>query len=488
MDAKFVFNQLFWFYLSYFLIVIAYYFIFGIIGLIEAGRRMHEDQIEDYESLNHSHFTLPVSILVPAHNEESCIRNTMLSILGLNYRNYEVIVIDDDSTDKTFDVLQGMLDLEAEDIPYRDHFKSGTIKGLYRSKRYEHIRVIRKFSRGHKAGALNAGLNLAKHRYVCVIDSDTLLEPNALLQVMTHAEKAPERVIGVSSFFGISNGFTVQDGKVIKRRWRANLLGDFQQLEYIRSFIGTRIGWSRLNSLPILSGAFAVWEKRFLLHIGGFSGQYSSEDMEITFHAQKDSRRGGKAKYEILFLPYVAGWTLGPETIKSLMTQRNRWQRVATEAMAHYAPMFLNPRYGTFGMVTLPYFLFYEVLGAVIEISSVIVTTLGFLTGLMNVGQYASFLLFLVLFQSLTTMIPLWVFNYRQKLFDTGGLLYMIMLSFFEMLTYRWITTAARVQGLYDFCCGNHAFTRMERPAQNSRGNSDHTSPLKDEETEAAVR
>lgn len=452
----------FYLFFLYFALVMVYYLFLGVLALFESYRRRKQDDAEEPGVFFVSTFSIPVTILVPARNEEAWIGNVVQAILKLDYPEFELIVIDDGSTDDTMKVLCDLLDLDSEHQPYIDRFNSGRIRRILRSRSHPNVRVLSKEGGQKKAGALNAGMNLAKYKYICAIDADTVLEPGALLKVMTEVQKDPENIVGVGSYFGLLNGFDVREGSIVSRDFTKRPLIAYQNLEYIRSFIGNRISWSRMRATPFIAGGFAVWRRDVVVSAGGFSPDYSSEDVEFSFRVRECGLKAGQ-NYRLLMLPYCIGWTLGPSTVRSFVLQRNRWQRVANEAVAKYSHMVFNPRYGAFGCFTLPYFLLYEVLGVFFELASLLVVISGFATGLLSFRVFSTFLAFVVMSQAFVSLLALFVFYRQTKLLKPAHVFYMGVLSVLEFLWYRWILLFAKLQGSAAFLAKIRTFDQFAR-------------------------
>ena len=460
--ARFV-NILFVVYVAYFLLMVIYQLILGVIGFFENRRRNRQDEAEDYSSFSVSTFSQPVSFIVPARNEQEWIGETIQAILNLDYPEFEVIVVNDDSTDRTMDVLNKLLDLQELTNPYADQFNSGKIIGMYRSREHPNVTVLSKASGNKKAGALNAGLNFAKYKYVCVLDADTILEPDALLKIMSQVQREPDNIIGIGSSFGLVNGFKVKDGRIINKSYSYNPLIAYQNIEYIRAFIGNRIAWSRFNSSPIVSGGFGIWRRDILLELGGYDSTFTCEDLEFTFRAQDYITRNSKQNYKILMLPYYVGWTEGPNSVRALVMQRKRWQRVTNETVDYYLHMILNPKYKFFAFAILPYFLLYEVMGVFFEVSSIVLVLAGWLAGWLDVRMFLAFFCLMALTQTLVSLISIGAFMREGQLFKLRDIAFFVLLSFFETFWYRWIISLAKLSGTYGFLRGVRSFDQYVR-------------------------
>jgi GT2 family glycosyltransferase len=231
----------------------------------------------------------PVSILAPAHNEAPTIVESIYSLLALQYAEFEVVVINDGSTDDTLERLVKAFDLQVSSRDFERVAPHKDILGFWTSPLQPKLLVIDK-ANGGKGDALNAGLNLARSPIVCAIDSDSLLERDALLRAIRPFIEDPERVIAVGGAVRIVNGCEVRHGRVEQTGLSRNPLALFQTVEYLRAFLMGRVGWSRLGVLTLISGAFGLFTRADLLAVGGWRLGTVGEDFAVAARPDRNHR------------------------------------------------------------------------------------------------------------------------------------------------------------------------------------------------------
>lgn len=278
-----------------------------------------------------------VSILAPAYNEAPTIVGSVRSLLALQYAEFEVVVINDGSTDDTLEQLITAFELTPVERDYDDVAAHRPIRSLWTSAAQPKLLIIDK-ENGGKGDALNAGLNLARWPLVCAIDSDSLLERDALLRATRPFIEDPERVVAVGGAVRVVNGCRVANGQVEETGLSANPLALFQTVEYLRAFLMARVGWSRLGVLTLISGAFGVFARTELLAVGGWRVDTVGEDFEMVIKLHRRLLRE-KRDYRMVFVPEPVCWTEVPESFAPLGRQRARWQRGLVETTWRHAGM-----------------------------------------------------------------------------------------------------------------------------------------------------
>lgn len=330
-----------------------------------------------------------ISIIAPAYNEEKTIIESANSLLNLVYPDYELIIVNDGSLDKTMNILIKTFDLKRVDFSENNKLNTKYVRGVYKNKSMPKLIVVDK-ENGGKADSLNAGINQSLKEYFCGIDADSILEPDALLKLASRELDAGVETPALGGNVFPANGCTIEKGSIINKAFPKNSLARFQTIEYIRAFMAGRLGWSYANCLLIISGAFGLFRKERVIDVGGYltiTGEYAKdtvgEDMELVVRIGKMMREKG-LKYKIDYVYNANCWTEVPEDLKSLHKQRNRWHRGLIDILTFHKNMMFNPSYGRAGLIAMPYFFIFEFIGAFIEVQGYLMVILAIMLGLMN--------------------------------------------------------------------------------------------------------
>jgi cellulose synthase/poly-beta-1,6-N-acetylglucosamine synthase-like glycosyltransferase len=450
-----------WFVFLYMILVVSFYTILLVISLFQLRKTYGLDEWEPYEELLHLHQTKPVSILVPAYNESVGIMATVRSLLSIEYPEYEIIIVNDGSTDDSMEKLVETFQLVKIKWVIRQQLKTQPVKGVYQSKLYKNLLVIDK-ENGGKADALNAGINVSNFPYFCSIDGDSVLEQTAFLKVMKPIVESDGEVIASGGSIRIANGCEIESGEIVKVGLSRSPLVVMQVIEYLRAFLMGRIGLSRHNLLLIVSGAFGVFSKRWVVDAGGYSHTVG-EDMELVVRLHRYVKEQ-KADKKIVYVPDPVSWTEAPESLKYLRRQRSRWHRGLFESLWIHRRLLFNPKYGSIGMISMPYFLIIEFLGPVVELMGYVIMILTIFLG----GVYLEFaiLLFLlsILYGSVLSMAAVlleeWSVRKFPKASDIGRL---FAYSLTETIWYRPLTVLWRCEGILDVIRQKRGWGEMAR-------------------------
>lgn len=448
--------------LAYFLVLNALYLGVTAVALIQLHLQRGRSYIE-LGRLSASAATLPVSIVVPAYNEAAILRDSVTALLALTYPEFEVIVVNDGSSDSTLATAIRDFALEPQDVFHPTPLGTARVRGVFRSRRHPRLWVIDK-ENGGWADALNAGLNLARYPFVAHVDADCYLETDSLLRLMRPINFAPDETIIVAATIRVANGLEIRDGQIASVSLPRSLVERFQLVEYLSAFVLNRLGWSALNSIPVVSGAGGVWPKRVLMELGGFSTKVTHADIEVTLHAHAMLRARG-VPYRIINAPDATIWTQVPMTWHDLKVQRKRWQRVVFEMLWKYRCVILNPRYDYFGMVCMPYLLVYEGLGPFIEAFSYAFVVVLAVLGWLSLKAAVVFMCFSFGMTAVIRILSLLADVVYFKSHTRRSLLTLSATAFLEPLVYHLAVLGHRMLALLEFLRGRRTHETMVRKA-----------------------
>lgn len=406
-----------------------------------------------YTDLLDSPVTPPVSLLVPAFNEEQGIVQTVLSLLELNYPEKEIIVVDDGSTDGTLDSLIQRFQLLKMDLIYRPLLKTKAPTAFYYNPERPELLVVSK-ENGGKSDALNVGINMARSPYFCTVDADTLIERDALLRLMAPVVHSQENTIVSGGVVRIANGCTLQNGNVVKIDLPKTWLERCQVVEYIRTFLFGRPGWNALGATFITSGAFCLLQREAALKVQGFSSDTVTEDVDIIATLHRHYRKN-KIKYRMVFTTDPICWTEAPHTIAVLARQRRRWQLGLTQTVMKHNQMIGSPRYGLLGLLSVPFHAYVEAIGCVVEAVGTILIPFSFFVGAM---PFSLFLLLMFLAVGYGTLLSMGsVLLQETTLRRYPSLRHVLILmgyAVLENIGYRQLVALFRAQGVLQYFTG----------------------------------
>ncbi|MFA9458385.1 glycosyltransferase [Halalkalibacter sp. AB-rgal2] len=452
--------------LIYMTVVVGFYSVLTLTAFIQLRKERQLDKYEDNEEYLQDYYTKPVSILIPAYNEEAGIIESIRSLLSLQYPQKEMIIINDGSTDHTVERVISHFRMEKIELSYEETLSTASIKAIYQSKMIPSLLLVDK-ENGGKADALNAGMNVSNYPYFCSIDGDSILEQDALLKVMKPIMKSGEEVIASGGSVRVANGCEIQMGKVMKIGLSNKPLVIMQVIEYLRAFFTGRIGLSRHNLLLINSGAFSVFSKKWAMAAGGYSNKTVGEDMELVVRLHRYIREQKQNK-RIVFVSDPVCWTEAPETLKQLGRQRSRWHRGLIESLWTHRKMTLNPRYGVVGTVSFPYYWLVEMIGPIMELLGYAMIIVYLLMGGVYLEFAALLMIVMVVYGSIFSMVAVlleaWSLNRYTNVRD---LVTLFLFSLFETFWFRPLTVIWRFQGCLQWMFKYRKWDTLERKGLN---------------------
>jgi cellulose synthase/poly-beta-1,6-N-acetylglucosamine synthase-like glycosyltransferase len=448
-------------------VLLVIYAILALFSYLAIRIFLKKEAYTNYSHLLDSQLAPGISVLAPAYNEGLSIIMNVQSLLTLNYPLFEIILINDGSTDDSMAQLIKEFELVAVDFAYNAKIKTKPINYIYRSTNtaFSKLTIIDKVNGKSKADAVNAGINVASFDYFVCTDVDCILDKDALLKLIKPVmDEQDKRVIATGATLRIANSCVIDKGVIIQMKPPRNLMARFQEMEYIRAFILGKMGWSYINCVPNVSGGLGLFDKEVAIKAGGYDPLSFGEDMELMVRMCRYAC-DNQIKYAIRYIPTTLCWTEGPSTIKVFKLQRTRWARGLAQLMYAHFKMLFNPKYGRIGMIGFPYNFFFELLAPLVEISGIIYYLYLIITGGVNY-HYALLLLLFVYSYSImiTTIAILWDQIAFRHYKSWKEVLLLCSTAFFEFLLYHPLITIFSLRGYYYFLTGKkHSWGNMQR-------------------------
>jgi cellulose synthase/poly-beta-1,6-N-acetylglucosamine synthase-like glycosyltransferase len=455
---------LFWYYLASNIA----YLVMLLVAFKTSAAHQHRLESHRLAWIKESPLAPPITIIVPAHNEEASIRVEVRNLLELDYPELEIVVVNDGSDDGTLDEMRQEFRLRPVRSVYVASLKSAPVRGLYRSGVDARLLVIDKEPAGSKADAINAALNAATSPYVCIVDADSVLERDALLRIMVPVLADPKRVVAVGGIIRVLNGSEIARGNLRRARLPRKSIEIIQVIEYLRAFLIGREAWSQGNMLMIISGAFGVFRTDLVRAVGGYRPNTIGEDFDLVARLHKHLLEK-RAEYRIHFVPDPMCWTEVPSDLKSLSRQRARWQKGLLDVLWLTRGMLFRPRYGRIGFFALPYLWVFEFAAPVIEILGIATIILAAVLGVLSRAFFLQFLLFGYTFATVISIGSVLQEEITYKRYnDWQDVVRLVSYCFFEHFPYRQMHMFWRLQGIWQYLRGDHVWGTLKRKGMQS--------------------
>lgn len=457
-------NVFFLYYMFIYAIVFFISTIFAILNLNEDKRnKMYLNEL----SLKSTDNYVPVSILVPAYNEEETICDCVESLSYVDYPEYEIVVIDDGSNDDTSNKLINKFELKKVPRPIRRLVKCKNEQFIYEGYIKDGIKLtLVKKENGGKADALNMGINVSKYPLFISLDADSILQRDSISNiVMPFMED--DTTIAVGGSIKVANQVVLDKGQVIKVMPPKKILTIFQTIEYYRVFLTTRVWFNSFNVNLIISGAFGLFKKNAVLNVGGYDTDTVGEDMDLVVKLHSFYRKN-KIKYKIKYEYKAICWSQVPEKLKDLKGQRRRWHIGLITSLNSHRYIFLNPKYGLVGIFSFLYFVVYEMFSCIIDVFGLIIILISYFSGLLNLKFLITFLFIYIFYSVIISLTAIILENYMFKyILKLSTLLKLMLFAFLESFGYRQLCSWYRITGFIGYRKRKYQWNKISRKKQN---------------------
>lgn len=421
-----------------------------------------EQRKERYKNVLEGTFYIPITIVVPAYNEEVTVVETVKSLLSLDYESYEIIVVDDGSKDATSQRLIEAFGMHQVRMPLHRRIKCQPEEFIYLTTDEKvNVTLIRKRN-GGKADALNMGINASNYPYFICIDADSVLQYNSLRNIAKPLLE-DERIVAVGGCVRPCNSVEFENSRVKRYRLPRNLLACMQVLEYDRSFLASRILLDSFNGSMIISGAFGLFRKDLVVAVGGYDSTTMGEDMELVVKLHEYCVVN-HIPYRIHYATDAICWTQVPESYGDLCKQRRRWHIGLFDSMRKHRKIMTDRQFGPLGYISYLYFLFYELLSPYIEVFGVLTMVLAFFLDLINIPFMILFFLIYAVYGAVLSITAFLARIYTIDLTTSPrDVCKALMLCLFEITVLRFGLAWVRMTALLGYKKRKQVWGRIER-------------------------
>lgn len=451
------------FFIIYLIGYSTFLFLSVIVGSSELYKTHRQKRLKNYLP---NDYYIPISIIVPAYNEEITVVDTVKSLLNLDYRLYEIIVVDDGSKDNTSKEVIDAFSMHLVHRPIRRQIECQPEEFIFETKETKvSLTLIRK-KNGGKADALNMGINAASYPYFICMDADSVLQYDSLKNI-SQPVLEKQNIVAVGGLVRLSNDVELENCRVKKYRLPKNIIACMQVLEYDRSFLASRILFDTFDGSLIISGAFGLFKKDVVIAAGGYNNKTMGEDMELVVKLHEYCTVNNM-EYRICYATDAICWTQAPEKLGDLKKQRKRWHLGLFQSMVKHRKMFMNPKFGAVGFISYMYFLIYELLSPFIEIFGVLTIAIAFAVNLINVPFMIIFFLIYAIFGSVLSLTAFFSRMYTSNLKVTfKDALKACFLCLFEITCLRFVLAWVRATAFFGYKKKKLQWGRIERKKIN---------------------
>ena len=454
-DIVLFINDFFLYYIIIYGSVLFVSVVFGaIVFYINERKRKYKNMIErDYY--------LPISIIVPAYNESVTIISTVNSLLNLDYKLYEIIVVNDGSSDDTLEKLVTYYNLQPIRKVVRRKLKTQNVRNYYEGHNKVNIIVVDK-ENGGKADSLNAGINASNLPYVLTIDADSVLDKDSLTEIVKPIME-DSSVLAVGGVIKLANELKIDNGKITGHKLPNNYLEMIQCLEYDRTFLASRSVFDMINANIIISGAFGLFQKQMLLNVKGYKTNTVGEDMELVMRIHEYAVTN-QIPYKIRYATEAVCYTQAPSKLRDLKKQRKRWHVGLIQSLFAHKNIFLNPKFGVLAYISYPYYLVYELLAPITETLGLTFIILSFFLELVNFQFMITYLLVYVLFCSIFSITTFFNRTYTQmKEISISDFFKVVFYAFIENFGFRQLVNIYRLQAFLTYRKNKLSWNKINR-------------------------
>jgi cellulose synthase/poly-beta-1,6-N-acetylglucosamine synthase-like glycosyltransferase len=377
-----------WVVLAYFVLLHGSYLLLNCLSLLMLRKKADEQVLDNLPQV-YTGLEVPISVLVPVYNQAERVCDAVRALLNLRYSEFEVVVINDGSQDATLLNLQQEFALLPFPEAYRVRLPAGEMRCIWRSTRFPNLRVIDK-QHGGMADALNAGINAARYPLLASVSANLFLQADSL-QHMVKPFLDDTRTVVAGGTVRVADNCRIEHGLLAQVDLPQTWLGRLAVVEYLRSALFGRLGWSYLNAMLFAPGSFMLLHKETVVEAGGYRLASPVPGMELVLRLHRLARAKGQ-RYRVAFVPEPVCWRAAPLTLSGVRQQCQQQQTGLQDSLRQNRSLLFTRGAGAAGWLAFPFAMLFECLGPALELIGLGWMLYAFVTGDLSGAALAAFL------------------------------------------------------------------------------------------------
>lgn len=431
-------------------LIILTFVLFLLIAAFEIKKYLRRNRYVRYHELLVSPFAPSISIVLPIFNEEHNVSDRVKALLSLQYNNFEIIVVNDGSSDRTLPTLKEYYKLEPVEQAVNPQLKTQAVHSYYRSKNpaYSKLTVIDKVH-GGRADALNAGITSCEKDLCLCIETDCYLDLNSLLKLTKPFLDDTKRVIAASATVQVANSAKVKNGHLIEVKFPKSILAGFQVIEYFKAYLVERLSWGGLKGLHAISGGVQLFDTEILIESGGYNVNIKKSGFELLVRVCR-YMHDNDLEYKVAYIPDPLCWVKSPSTLADLKKQRQYWSEGSRQTFSMHKSIFFNKKYGSLGLVNLPFWFLSEWITPIIKVFIVLALAL---TAIYGNLEFA--IILVIAYYAFAVVFSLLAFLYQERTYrqysSVKDVFKIFFLVFLEPICYHPLIVMWKVASTFSF-------------------------------------
>jgi poly-beta-1,6-N-acetyl-D-glucosamine synthase len=388
-----------------------------------------------YKNFIEREYYVPISLIVVVYNNVKEISYAINSLLELDYKNYEIIIVNDGSTDQTLNKIMEKFGLHKINKVVRKSIDTKPVYGYYESSGRVKITMVNK-AHGGLADSLNAGINTAKNPYYLTVSINAILSKDTLKNIAVSVLEN-NNFIAVGGIVKMANGIIFKHGMPVKYDLPKTFLENVQALEFDRNFMADQMLFDNLNNNINISYCLALYKKSTVITCGGYQTNLANADIDLIIRLHKYCLEKN-IPYVIKSNTNAICWIKSPREFKKINNEYQKRHQSIINNLITYRKMLFNPHYKLLAFLTFPHYWFYEIIAPLIEFVGVLSIFIAYFLNILSLKLLLEYLVIYILLGFIFTITAFFseanINDYKMKI---GNIIMILLYALLENLGFR---------------------------------------------------